>query len=178
MSNFRATHARVAHFDTAFTIGGRFPYAIIALLLAMLGTALGGCSQITDRDIRIIQVTELRELQSRQASAPSALVLVDPRSAERYEAGHIPGAIRLALTQVNPDGPRRPELVGHQEIVVYGDNPGSHVGRAMTKRLMEAGYRNVRFFAGGAEEYGRLYGLQRLTTPPAETEEASRGSGA
>jgi len=106
-------------------------------------------------------------LQARAETVPSAVVIVDPRSPERFRAGHIPGAINLPLASVDPSGPRRPELVGRSEIIVYGDDPASPVARAMVKRLMEAGFRNVRFFAGGAREFGELYGLATVESPDA-----------
>lgn len=170
-----------AHLHTILTRSGRRGSgglaACLAPLLIALGLALGGCSQITDRDIRYIQASELRELQIRQQSNPSTLALVDPRSVERFEAGHIPGAVRLTLGQIQPDGPRRPELVGRQEIVVYGEDPTAGVGQAMTKRLMEAGYRNVRFYAGGVREYARLYGLQTIERPAEPQPEPQDTSG-
>ncbi len=82
-------------------------------------------------------------------------VLVDARSAARFEAGHYDGAIRVA--QDNWDAgleaffamwePGRP-------VVVYCD-PGCHSAPEIARRLREVGVEPVRVLEGGFRESAR-----------------------
>ncbi|MCC6426878.1 MAG: rhodanese-like domain-containing protein [Phycisphaerales bacterium] len=126
--------------------------AVMFAGLAALGPSLGGC-EISDKDIEFISVTEVRQLQQRAEKEPKEVLLIDPRGVAAYRRSHLPAAINLEL---RPDMEERgvdPRWKGYDNIVVYGDNPGSASARAMTKRLMLVGYDDVRLFAGGLEEW-------------------------
>jgi hypothetical protein len=49
--------------------------------------------------------------------------------------------------------PVDPRLARFKGLIVYGDDPGSGVARATTKRLMRTGYKGVKMFAGGLSEW-------------------------
>ncbi len=81
-------------------------------------------------------------------------LLIDPRSAREYQAEHLPGAINLALTAVEErQGGVDPKVSQYKNLIVYGDDPGSPVARAMTKRLMATGHKAVRWYSGGLREW-------------------------
>ncbi|MCG3122898.1 MAG: hypothetical protein GIKADHBN_01302 [Phycisphaerales bacterium] len=131
--------------------------------LVLTGLVTGGCD-ISDKDVELVTVSEVRELQQKAEKDPKVLLLVDPRSEAAYARAHLPGAIRMEL---RPDMEERgidPRVAGHKNIIVYGDNPASSVAKGMTKRLMKVGYDDVRLFAGGLEEW-------RLMQYPVEGEE-------
>lgn len=142
----------------------------IALVGAVAAAMLaGGCTDnITDSDIKMMPVTEVRKLTLRQAAEPKSklIVLIDPRAAARYDAGHLPGARNLKLPQIPELGSVDPALQAYDHIVVYGTDPGSAAARAMTKRLIKVGYSDVRMFAGGVSEWvEKGYTLQTTTKP-------------
>jgi 3-mercaptopyruvate sulfurtransferase SseA len=124
----------------------------IAAAAVMAVGGLAGC-EISDDDIEFVSIAEVRQLQVRAEKSPKDLLLVDPRSVAAYRRAHLPGAINLEL---RPDMEERgvdPRLASYDQIIVYGDNPGSSAAKAMTKRMMIVGYDDVRLFAGGLEEW-------------------------
>jgi 3-mercaptopyruvate sulfurtransferase SseA len=138
------------------------------ILLAALA-AVGGCEKSTrDKDIELISVGEVRELQERvERGDRNLMVLIDPRPAKHYVAGHIPGAINLTLPQVPRDGGTVGELERYQHLVVYGNDPASAQAMGMAKRLRDTDHSGVRLFAGGLLDWRRLGYPVEPATPPA-----------
>ncbi len=138
-------------------------------LLALAGCAgLAGCETSTsDKDIRNISVSELRDLARRaDAGQKNLYLLIDPRSSAAFAAGRIPGAINMQLPQVDPRRGVDPALDRYENLVVYGNNPASAPARGMTKRLLSVGYDGVRLLAGGLEEWESLgYPVDRDPAP-------------
>lgn len=116
---------------------------------------LGGCSgKTSDRDLVVLELAEVRALYS----SPNAR-FVDPRSAEEFGNGHIKGALNLQPAQVTElKTEMEPSVARSKTVVVYGANPGTGIARAVAKRLMAAGHRGVRLYAGGFDEW-RANGL-------------------
>jgi 3-mercaptopyruvate sulfurtransferase SseA len=122
-----------------------------AVLLA-LSVFTGGCTDtLSDKDIETAPLAEVRRLHGEKDQSTR---FIDPRPVADFAKGRIPGAVNLALPRVSdtPDS-LSPELARYNTLVVYGDNPGAAVARAMTKRLMRAGAKNVLLFAGGLAEW-------------------------
>lgn len=121
--------------------------------------ALTACqSDVRDSDIQFISLPEVRQRQlDLEAGATNTVLIIDPRSPARYRRGHIPSAINLSLGDIPEDDSTDPRLAGYDRIVVYGDNPGSAVAKAMAKRLIAVGYgrRTVRWFSGGLAQWAR-----------------------
>jgi 3-mercaptopyruvate sulfurtransferase SseA len=125
-------------------------------LAILVLTGLTGCNnEITDADIRNIDIGEVRALTLRQAAEPDArlIVLIDPRAQARYDAAHLPGARNIKLPQVPEKTSIDPSISAFKHVIVYGTDPGNAAARAMTKRLMHVGYKGVRLFAGGVSEW-------------------------
>lgn len=128
--------------------------------------SLGACTkQVTDEDIRNIGLADVRQIS---AGERSGVVLIDPRTPERFAEGHIPGAVNIQLMAIDPKGRKIPLLDNSSEIVVYGGDPGSPVARAMTKKLITAGYKRVRFYAGGLDEWTQTGELASDLEPEGE----------
>jgi rhodanese-related sulfurtransferase len=80
------------------------------------------------------------------------VVLVDALSPISFAASHLPGAINIPPTVVVERAPRRiPDR--ESEIVVYCQNPNCEASVEVGQRLMELGYRNVRHYPGGKDEW-------------------------
>lgn len=137
------------------------------MLAVITGGTAGGCAtRTTDRDIVYAPIGEVRQLvQQRDEGERRAVLLVDPRARSSYERARLPGARHLQLTDVPLNRGRDPAIEAHRQIIVYGDNPGSATARGMVKRMIALGYRNVRMFAGGVEEW-RSRGLPIEEGPP------------
>lgn len=125
----------------------------LALCVAFAG-AISGCNKgTTDKDIVLTQATEVSALRDRLAESPLAVGIIDPRPAARFAAGHLPGAMNINLPAVPTDAKPDRKLKQFEVLVVYGEDPSSASAKAMTKRLISIGYSDVRFMAGGLEEW-------------------------
>lgn len=127
---------------------------------------LGGCNtDISDADIEKNAVT-LREVQDAVDKPGRNELMVDARTRKEWEAKRIPSAVNLSSTQVSgTKGQVDPRLDRFDRMIVYGENPGSAAARALTKKLVITGYRDVRFFPGGLLEWERA-GLPTRSTKP------------
>jgi rhodanese-related sulfurtransferase len=123
----------------------------VALLMGV-GAGLVGCSDtVSDRDIEFVTLPEVRKLTG---DKPGTAALIDPRAADEFAAGHIPGAINRDLATVSErKDSLDPALARFKNLIVYGDDPGSGLARAMAKRLMRAGHKGVKMFSGGLAEW-------------------------
>lgn len=137
------------------------PVVVTAVgLLAGLGlfAGLGGCSgKITENDVdeSIIALDELRgQIEESKEPEAETLVLIDARPASEFQRGHIPGAINYRLTEI-PLGSKIPDprIEAYDLKIVYGENPGSPSARGLIKRMFQAQFSNIRFYAGGYEEW-------------------------
>lgn len=123
----------------------------LVCVLCGISAGLGGCQDtLSDRDIEVIPLAEVRQLTSK----PQQVALIDPRSPGEFSQGRIPGAVNITLPEVEDQKDSLdPRLAGYKALIVYGNDPGSAVARAMTKRLMRAGGKNVKLFSGGLAEW-------------------------
>jgi rhodanese-related sulfurtransferase len=80
------------------------------------------------------------------------IVLVDALSPVSFAASHLPGAVNIPPTVVDERAPRRiPDQ--DAEIVVYCQNPNCESSVEVAQRLLELGYRNVRHYPGGKNDW-------------------------
>ena len=73
-------------------------------------------------------------------------VWVDPRGPDTFATGHIPGAINMPYETVRDDYNR---LGDWSVIIVYGRDYNDPIARAMSKTLLELGFKDVRTLHGG-----------------------------
>lgn len=111
---------------------GRFPAAVIVLLLA-LSVACG-------RSVPDIAAAELLQ----RISADDAPLILDVRSDAEFASGHVPGAINIPHNEV---AARLAELGDREgEVVVYCES-GRRAARALSL-LGEAGFTRLRHLSG------------------------------
>ncbi len=136
---------------------------LVAAVLVMLAA---GCeTSITERDVEKAAISpgEVYKLvRSRDGGKPNAVLILDPRGPEDFASGHVPGAVNVPIHTVRADRQRDPRWEGYATIVVYGSDPGSAVARGLAKRLMGAGYKDVRFMRDGFVGWARAeYPVER-----------------
>lgn len=79
-------------------------------------------------------------------------VLVDALPPISYAGAHLPGAVNIPPERVDALAGRRiPDR--DTEVVVYCANPSCESSVEVAHRLVELGYRNVRHYSGGKEEW-------------------------
>lgn len=144
----------------------------------LAAVVLGGCSDnVSDRDIEFVELPLVKAASEK----PGSTKIIDARSPGEFAAGHIPGATNLQLPQVSDRKDSiDPALARYSLLVVYGNDPGSGVARAMVKRFIRSGAGDVKMFAGGLAEWTRAGLKVDRTAPPAsaQTPNQSAPSGA
>lgn len=120
------------------TMTGTICLAVFSIL-----TGCGGDVQTSDRDIQMINETDLVA-----AVEADNAVLVDVRSPRQFHEGHIPGAINLPRQHLRANDPR---LGGKNMIVVYSSIDLDGLTKGACKRLIELRYNNVYAFRGGVD---------------------------
>lgn len=122
-------------------VGGVIHLCAVALLILGAGCEPG--PHVTDADLQVLDTAGLRELRE---TAPESLVLVDVRSPEAYQQGHIPGALNVPMPELRRDDPRLREA-GY--VAVYGRDWQTALAAAAAKKLIALGYANVYEYRGG-----------------------------
>ena len=91
---------------------------------------------------------------SAQIESGDSFVLVDALAPMVYAHSHLPGAINLPPSAIDPArlARRIPDLVGTQ-IVVHCSSPDCDDSVVTAKRLQALGYSNVRHYPGGKNEW-------------------------
>lgn len=123
------------------------------LFMCCVLPAPAGCSakQVSDRDLVLVDPDDAiraargtRTLGVLGDRTPGAWV--DARSEHEYREGHIEGAIHMPLERVRED---HAQLRGRTPLIVYGNDYNSPRANAVSKILIEKGYKDVQTLRGG-----------------------------
>jgi rhodanese-related sulfurtransferase len=85
-----------------------------------------------------------------------SFVLIDALAPMVYAHSHLPGAINMPPSAVDPTRCSKRMPAFDMEIVVYCSNPDCDDSVVTGQRLQGLGYTNVRHFAGGKDEWKKL----------------------
>lgn len=81
-------------------------------------------------------------------------LFIDARDPADYEAGHIPGAIRMTRDDVLADPARARALPARgRPIITYCEGGACEASLDLAKALVDVGYRKVLVYAGGFPEW-------------------------
>ena len=98
-------------------------------------------------------------------------VLVDALAPMVYAHSHLPGAINLPSSNVDPDRVARRIPDPGTEIVVYCSSVDCDDSHVTAGKLMQLGYTNVKHYAGGKDEWRELgLPLERAGKPYVPTD--------
>ena len=126
-----------------------------ALLIALVWT---GCAKsISDSDLVLISPSEGMELAEGRKTLlglgeVEKAAWVDPRGGRAYREGHIPGALHVPFQDLND---QQQMLRGYNALIVYGSDFQDNLADAMSKRLLELGFKDVRTLKGGLRAWTR-----------------------
>ena len=110
--------------------------------------------------------TEIAMAEARRLLDADAALFIDARDPAEYEAGHIPGAIRMTRDDVLADPAAARALPVHgRPIITYCEGGECEASLDLAKALVGVGYRQVLVYAGGFPEWS------------AAGQPAARGSG-
>ncbi len=102
--------------------------------------------------VRMITLAEAEDLW-----VAGEAVILDARAGSVFEQGHVPRARNIPasdLARALP--PEVRELSKERIIVVYCEGGSCQSSLALAKRLQEAGFRDIRVFSGGWEEWKKM----------------------
>ena len=124
---------------------------IVCFFLLGLSLTLLGCnSGISDRNLVFMMPDEasviIEEGERAFLGEQKVVVLVDPRPTWSYRKGHIPQAINIPFGQLKH---QMWQLDDVSVIIVAGETYNDAVALAMSKTLIEHGFKDVRTLRGG-----------------------------
>jgi len=126
------------------SVGAR-PARVGLLAVCLSGVLAVGCApKVSDRTVRIVGFASLEET----LEADNRLVILDARPLDRFEAGRIPGAIHMPLSKLD-ERTARDRFDVYRTVLVFGENPGSALAKALAKRLQTLRVKNVVYFEDG-----------------------------
>lgn len=135
-------------------VGARTQSVAILLTVVSWTIVSSGCSpKISDSSLDLVGYTAVTETIDRERD----LIIIDARTESEYLAGHIPGALHLPLSKLDERNAKQ-RFDDYDTIIVYGENPGSALAKAMAKRLLLLGVDDVVYFEDGFAEYKRRGG--------------------
>jgi rhodanese-related sulfurtransferase len=131
------------------------------LLPALIGLALAtGCSnKVDDRDVQFVDTTSsAMEVMTKPRGAlglkgPPKSVWLDPRTEAAFAAGHIPDAVNLPFARLEAE--HAIVLKDVELIVVYDAAFDDTLPKAVAKRLLTLGYKDVYVLRGGLRAWER-----------------------
>ncbi|MFH0812058.1 MAG: rhodanese-like domain-containing protein [Pseudomonadota bacterium] len=84
----------------------------------------------------------------------SGVLILDARSPEEFQEGHVPGAKKLPYEYFSEKSPQILQGIPFdQEIITYCEGIDCSNAEDLTLLLKEMGYKNVKVFPGGWEEW-------------------------
>jgi len=116
---------------------------MVFLLLALI--FLAACGQADDADREAVYLNISAEEAKALMDSERDYVILDVRTAEEYESGHIPGAILIPDTEI---AQQAEEILRdkNQLILVYCRS--GRRSKLASEILVELGYTNIREFGG------------------------------
>ena len=114
------------------------------------------------RGIAVSRPLTLRELDVRHLTAEEArarfdagqTIFLDVRRASSFAGGHVAGALNLPAEEFTKRFAEFAPMLPHEtEIVIYCDSKRCELSRQVADRLGQLGYRNVKIFHHGWEEW-------------------------
>jgi rhodanese-related sulfurtransferase len=88
-------------------------------------------------------------------AAGERFVLLDVRSRDAWDAGHVPGALHIPGSELSGRLAELPPPDAHPRIVTYCWGPGCNGSTKAALALVRAGYDDVREMIGGFEYWAR-----------------------
>ena len=115
---------------------------IFLLLAVMLLTACGQTEEKTQEAVYVnITAQEAREIMDTQ----EGYIILDVRTQEEYDQGHIPGAILIPDTQIEA---RAEEMLTDKDQLILVYCRSGRRSKLASEMLVELGYTNIREFGG------------------------------
>ena len=115
---------------------------IILLLVVMLLTA---CGQDKENDQGVVYVNITAEEAKQIIDTEEGYIILDVRTQEEYDQGHIPGAILIPDTEIKAKA--EDVLTDKEQMILVYCRSGRR-SKLAAETLVELGYTNIKEFGG------------------------------
>ena len=115
---------------------------ILFLLSIMLLTA---CGQASENDQEAVYVNITAEEAKQIMDSEEGYIILDVRTQEEYDQGHIPGAVLIPNTEI--EARAKDELPDKDQLILVYCRSGNRSKKA-AEILVELGYTNIKEFGG------------------------------
>lgn len=123
----------------------RWNFIILAAILLLL-TACSSGGQVMDGEDMVRSYTQISQEEAKQVMEQDGTqIIVDVRTQEEYDSGHIPGAICIPNESIGTEHPE--ELPDLDQVILVYCRSGNRSKQAAQK-LFDMGYINVYEFGG------------------------------
>ena len=129
---------------------------IVALTALLILLFIGGCSlrgQVLDGDGMVNSYKQISQEEAAQMMEEDDVVILDVRTVEEYNEGHIPGAICIPNEDIRGEKPE--ELPDVDQVLLIYCRTGRRSKEAADK-LFNLGYNNVYEFGGIVDWTGEI----------------------
>ncbi len=116
---------------------------LLTLLLAAL--LLTACGQAKENDQEAVYMNITAEGAKRLMDTEEGYIILDVRTQEEYDEGHIPGAILIPNTEIEERAEE--ELTDKDQLILVYCRSGRR-NKMAAEILVELGYTNIREFGG------------------------------
>ena len=116
---------------------------LIFLLLAVM--TLAACGQTTKDNQEVVYVNITAEEAKEIMDSEEGYVILDVRTQEEYDQGHIPGAILIPNTEIED---RAEEVLTDKDQLILVYCRSGRRSQLAAEALVELGYTNIKEFGG------------------------------
>lgn len=117
----------------------------ILILLLMAAMLLTACGKANENDREAVYMNITAEEAKQIMDSEEGYVILDVRTQEEYDEGHIPGAVLIPNTEI--EARAEEELPDKEQVILVYCRSGNRSKKA-AQILVDLGYTNIREFGG------------------------------
>ena len=117
----------------------------LLILTLFLGILLTACGESGENNTEAVYLNITAEEARALMDAEEGYIILDVRTQEEYDAGHIPGAVLIPHTEIAQRA--ETELPDKDQLILIYCRSGNR-SRQAAEILVELGYTNIREFGG------------------------------
>lgn len=117
----------------------------LSILILMAAMFLSACGQSVEENREAVYVNITAEEAKKIIDSSENYIILDVRTQEEYEAGHIPGAVLIPNTEIEIRAAK--ELPDKDQLLLIYCRSGNRSKQA-AQILVKLGYTNIKEFGG------------------------------
>lgn len=116
-------------------------------------TAVAADSTLESRYVELAEPIVLNKQQLKQRMAQDDVVIIDTRSPQEFESGHINGAINIPFDQLGEYIDKIDALPKDKWIVTYCEGPPCEKGEMLARELFYMDFHRVAYYDAGLNDW-------------------------